>query len=248
MSSVASTTLKGLIGTHYFDTATHSCSLKIRPRTLRNVAKIDTSTRVLGKEYPYPIAIAPSAMHQLAHSDGELATSRAAASQGTTMTLSTFSNASLEDVIQAGKTLKRAHGIPAPDYWFQLYCFQIRQTSESMIRRAEAAGYNAVVLTVDTPYLGKRYNEIRNKFALPPHIRLGNFMDQGDVKTFGEKITLEQETRKNEAEHHQLKKQIGGPVSDELKNDNDASISWEETIPWLRSVTKMKIIVKVLHP
>jgi len=223
---------------------------------LRNVAHIDTSTRVLGKDYPYPIAIAPSAMQQLAHPDGELGTSRAAASQGTTMTLSTFSTTSLEDVIKAGSEIPRSSGIPLPEYWLQLYCFQNRKTSESLLRRAEAAGYKAVVLTVDTPYLGKRYNELRNKFMLPSHIKLGNFTDDS-VKTFGEKITIEMEPEKQEKDRQAPKSKIGGPIPGPLKNENgkltidssdpvDASISWEETIPWLRSVTSMKIIVKVI--
>lgn len=162
------------------------------------------------------------------------------------MTLSTFSNTSLEDVIEAGRALERAEELPAPDYWLQLYCFQNRQTSEWIVRRAEAAGYKAVVLTVDTPYLGRRYNEIRNKFALPANIRLGNFVEQEDVKPFGEKLTLEQEaSNKGKNQHSFTKSKIGGPIPDPLKNENDASISWEETIPWLRKVTSMKIILKV---
>jgi (S)-2-hydroxy-acid oxidase len=195
--------------------------LKIRPMTLRNVAHIDTSTKVFGKTYPYPIAISPSAMQRLAHPDGELGTSRAAASQGTTMTLSTFSNTSLEDVIKAGREVKRAEGIPAPDYWLQLYCFQNREASERLIQRAEAAGYKAVVLTVDTPYLGKRYNEIRNKFVLPPHIRLGNFVEEEKVKVFGEKVTLERVAEKvSEQGVKPAKSKIGGPIPGPLKNEN----------------------------
>lgn len=193
--------------------------LKIRPRTLRNVAHIDTSTSVLGKKYPYPVSIAPSAMQQLAHPVGELGTSRAAASQGITMTLSTFSTTSLEDVIKAGSEIHREKGIPAPEYWLQLYCFQNRSTSESLLRRAEAAGYKAVVLTVDTPYLGKRYNELRNKFLLPPHIRLGNFAEDKSVKTFGEKITLERE-QEEEIDKQPTKSKIGGPIPGPLKNEN----------------------------
>jgi (S)-2-hydroxy-acid oxidase len=159
-------------------------------------------------------------MQQLAHPVGELGTSRAAASQGVTMTLSTFSNTSLEDVIRAGRETPRSNGIPSPEYWLQLYCFQNRKTSESLLRRAEAAGYKAVVLTVDTPYLGKRYNEIRNKFLLPPHIRLGNFAEDKSVKTFGEKITLEMEQEKPANDNESTKSKIGGPIPGPLKNEN----------------------------
>jgi (S)-2-hydroxy-acid oxidase len=210
---------------------TNDNRLKIRPRTLRNVAHIDTSTTVFGKTYPYPVAISPSAMQRLAHPDGELGTSRAAASQGTTMTLSTFSNTSVEDVIKAGREVKRAKGIPAPDYWLQLYCFENREASAKLIRRAEAAGYKAVVLTVDTPYLGKRYNEIRNKFLLPPHIRLGNFVDDENIKTFGEKITLERAAEKvSEQEVKPTKSEIGGPIPGLLKNENGLTQSIHKLI------------------
>jgi len=184
------------------------------------VAHIDTSTRVLGKDYPYPIAIAPSAMQRLAHPDGELGTSRAVASQGVAMTLSTFSNTSLENVIKTGSEFPRPNGIPSPEYWLQLYCFQNRKTSESLLQRAESAGYKAVVLTVDTPYLGKRYNEIRNKFLLPPHIKLGNFVSDASVKTFGERITLEMDQEKDANAIGKRKSKIGGPIPGPLKNDN----------------------------
>ena len=158
-------------------------------------------------------------MQQLAHPDGELGSARAAASQGVTMTLSTFSNKSMEDVIKVGNAVDRPDRIPAPDYWLQLYCFQNRPTTEVLIQRAQAVGYKALVLTVDTPYLGKRYNEIRNKFALPPNLGLGNF-NKG-VKTFGETVTLEQEsTLKKKVGDIHSKNKIGGPFPDPLKNDN----------------------------
>lgn len=235
----------------------NAARLKIRPRVLRDVSRIDTSTRIFGKDYPYPISISPSAMHQLAHKDGELATSRAAASQGLTMTLSTFSTTSLEDVIKAGKEFEREHGIPPPEYWMQLYCFQNRSTSESLIRRAEAAGYKAVVLTVDTPYLGRRHHELRNKFELPPNVRLGNFAPDSN-KAQAPSTREEDVTKLAENEHKGKKAKIGGAVQVLFGSGNgkswrrcllnilDPSISWEETIPWLKSITSMKIILKVL--
>jgi len=92
------------------------------------------------------------------------------------MALSTFSNVSLENVIKGGEQVKRNEGIPAPNYWLQLYCFSSRKMSAKLIQRAQAAGYKAVVLTVDVPYAGKRYNEIKNKFSPPSHIRPANFI------------------------------------------------------------------------
>jgi len=235
----------------------NAARLKIRPRVLRDVSRIDTSTRIFDKDYPYPISISPSAMHQLAHKDGELATSRAVASQGLTLTLSTFSTTSLENVIKAGKEFKREDDIPHPEYWMQLYCFQNRSTSESLIRRAEAAGYKAVVLTVDTPYLGRRHHELRNKFELPPNVRLGNFAPDSN-KAQLPSIREEDVAKLVENEHKGKKPKIGGTVQVVSGSGNgksllgcllnilDPSISWEETLPWLKSITSMKIILKVL--
>jgi (S)-2-hydroxy-acid oxidase len=234
----------------------NAARLKIRPRVLRDVSRIDTSTRIFDKDYPYPISISPSAMHQLAHKDGELATSRAVASQGLTLTLSTFSTTSLENVIKAGKEFKREDDIPHPEYWMQLYCFQNRTTSESLVRRAEAAGYQAVVLTVDTPYLGRRHHELRNKFELPANVRLGNFAP--DSNKAHAPSTLEDLAKATVDEHKGKKAKIGGAVQVMHGSGTgtsfyrcsfnivDPSISWEETIPWLKSITSMKIILKVL--
>jgi (S)-2-hydroxy-acid oxidase len=182
---------------------------------MRNVEKLDTSTYVFGKRYPYPIAIAPSAMHCLAHVEGELATARATGTQGTTMTLSTFSNTSLERVIEAGQSIQRT-GVPAPEYWLQLYCFQNRGTSELLIRRAEAAGYKAVVLTVDTPYLGTRYHETRNKMAIPSQIKLGNFVSDEAAESLAH-LSIEADSRDGSG---RLKSEIGGPITGPLKHDN----------------------------
>jgi len=191
--------------------------LKIRPRNLRNVAKIDMSTTVLGKRYPYPIAIAPTGNHQLAHPDGELATARATASQGITMGASTFSNASLENVIKAGREVKRAEGIPEPNYWLQLYCFHQTEVGENLIRRAEKAGYKALVLTVDLPYPGKRYNEIRNKFSLPPHVRPRNFNPRKPVSE--NKSTAEDLAMKVKIDGQSDESEIGH-IGTNLKNMN----------------------------
>ncbi|XXH01233.1 hypothetical protein Hte_007587 [Hypoxylon texense] len=131
---------------------------KIRPRILVNVSKIDTSTTIFGTKVSFPLGFAPAAMHKAAHPDGELATSRAAAKAGICMGLSTYSTYSLEDVIAQGK------GNP---YMFQFTLFQNREVALKILERVEAAGYKALVLTVDAPILGRRLNEYRNSFVPP---------------------------------------------------------------------------------
>lgn len=138
--------------------------LKLRPRVLVDVSQVDTSTEVLGLPLRSPIGIAPSAFHGLAHPDAEVATARAAASAGSVMTLSTFSNAPIEEVGKAA----------AGRLWFQLYLCTDRELSRSVIQRAEASGARALVFTVDAPFLGRREANERHRFALPPHLQVPN--------------------------------------------------------------------------
>jgi 4-hydroxymandelate oxidase len=137
-------------------------ALEIRYRVLVDVAKRDTTVRVLGLDLPSPLILAPTALHQMAHPEGERATARAAASTGTLMTLSTISSVTLEDVAAVAPDAPR---------WFQLYHFNERARSESLIARAKGNGYRAIVLTVDAPLLGRRERDLRNPFRLPDGVR-----------------------------------------------------------------------------
>jgi len=140
-------------------------SLLLRPRYLVDVSERDLRTTVLGAPIDFPVLLAPTSFQQLAHPDGELATARAAHRAGTIMTLSTFSTRSLEDVQRA---------TPGPK-WFQLYVHKDRGLTRSLVTRAHLAGYQALVLTVDVPVLGRRERDIRNAFVLPPTLRVANF-------------------------------------------------------------------------
>lgn len=139
---------------------------RLRPRVLTDVSRIDTSTTMLGLPTTMPLAIAPMAAHGLAHPDGELATARAAAAAGVPFTLSTLSTRSIEEVAAA-----------APDgvRWFQLYTQADPSRTRELVERAAAAGYGAIVVTVDLPRLGYRDRDRRSGFDLTgPH---GNFID-----------------------------------------------------------------------
>lgn len=138
--------------------------IRLRPRMLVDVSSIDTSTDVLGLPLDFPVGVAPSAFHGLAHPDAERATARAAASVGSVMTLSTFSNTPIADVGAAA----------GGRFWFQLYLLADRELSRQIIAQAEAAGARALVFTVDAPYLGRREANERRRFALPPHLSAPN--------------------------------------------------------------------------
>ncbi|PYH96499.1 FMN-dependent dehydrogenase [Aspergillus ellipticus CBS 707.79] len=143
---------------------------RIRPRILINVDNLDTSTEILGTKVSLPFGFSPSASHKLAHPDGELATSRAAAKHGICMTLSSYSNASLEDVASQGC------GNP---YAMQMCVLKDRSLTLQLLERAEKSGYKALFLSVDVPVLGKRLNEYRNDYRLPEDIEYPNILSSG---------------------------------------------------------------------
>ncbi|KAJ4241532.1 hypothetical protein NW757_012231 [Fusarium falciforme] len=186
---------------------------KIRPRILSNVDNIDISGDIFGCKTALPLGFAPSAMHRLAHPEGELATSRAAATYGLCMCLSSYSTESLENVA--------AQGVGNP-YVMQVCMLRDQQTMVQILERAEAAGYKAIFLSVDTPCLGRRLNEYRNNFTLPDGLEWPNLLSNG---------------------RDELGSLEDNPEAPS-KHDYDPSIDWNSTIPWLRKHTKMEIWIK----
>ncbi|KAH7024344.1 S-2-hydroxy-acid oxidase [Microdochium trichocladiopsis] len=190
---------------------------KIRPRILTDVSVIDTTTTILGSKTSVPFGFAPSAMHCLAHPDGERATSRAAAKKRVPMALSTYSTVSLEDVRMEGS----AGDNP---YAFQLSIVKDRSTTLSWIKRAETAGYRALFITVDAPVLGRRLNEKSGKkFELPEHLSLPNLAPPPSADG----------TPTKARSYH--------------TNGRDASVSWRSAIPWVKQNTKLEIWLKGVY-
>lgn len=186
--------------------------IRFRPRILIDVTKVDLSTNVLGFNISMPIMVAPTAMQRMAHPDGELATARATAKAGTIMTLSSWSTSSVEEVASVGPGIR----------FFQLYVYKDRNVVAQLVRRAERAGFNAIALTVDTPRLGRRESDIKNRFALPKHLTLANFegLDLGQM---------------DKTQDSGLASYVAGQI--------DRSLSWKD-VKWLQSITELPILVK----
>jgi isopentenyl diphosphate isomerase/L-lactate dehydrogenase-like FMN-dependent dehydrogenase len=138
---------------------------RFRPRVLTDLQAVDVSGAFLGRPSALPVAVAPMALHGLADPDGELATARAAASAGVPFCLSTSSSRTIEEVAAAA---------PDADRWFQLYLVHDLEYSRGLVERAAAAGYRALVLTVDLPVLGYRERDRQTGFVMPP---MGNLVD-----------------------------------------------------------------------
>jgi (S)-2-hydroxy-acid oxidase len=206
--------------------------LLIRPRVMINVQEIDTSTTIFGKRYPFPVAFAPSAMQKLCHAQGETGAAQAAASLRLCMTLSSQSTTSLEDVAKACD-ISNPNG---PDFWFQLYLASDPEYSLKLIKRAEAAGYKALVLTVDTPILGNRLNERKTPLVLPQGMHLENYARNKNAvgKPTTERLFLNASTAK---EANEITKHSGPSM-------HSQKLTWHHTIPWLRKATSMKLILK----
>jgi 4-hydroxymandelate oxidase len=131
--------------------------LKLRPRVLQDVARVDTRVSLLGRELSFPILLAPTAYHRALHPEGELATAKGAGSAGATWVVSTATTTTLEEIGRAAT---------AP-LWFQLYVQPDRGVTQELVQRAEGNGCQALCLTVDTPVQGARDRQTRARFALP---------------------------------------------------------------------------------
>ncbi|MBK9036718.1 MAG: alpha-hydroxy-acid oxidizing protein [Myxococcales bacterium] len=187
--------------------------LVLHYRVLVDVAQRRLATTVLGQPVELPVLVAPTAFHRLAHADGELATARGAGAAGTVMILSTLSNTPVEDVVAAA----------AGPVWFQLYVYRDRGRTEALVRRVEAAGCQALVLTVDAPLLGQRVRDVRNRFSLPAGLDLANV--DGDVVA----------ARTGEIAESGLAAYFAALL--------DPSLSWRD-VAWLRGVTRLPIVIK----
>jgi isopentenyl diphosphate isomerase/L-lactate dehydrogenase-like FMN-dependent dehydrogenase len=187
---------------------------KLRPRVLVDVSRLDLGTTVLGIPVAAPVLIAPLAFQKMAHPHGEAGTARAAAAAGTLMIVSTLSTTRLEEVAAAA---------PGAPRWFQLYVYKERAVAAELARRAGDAGYRALVLTVDTPRLGRRERDLRNGFTLPHGLSMANFegaLAEGPDATPGASG-------------------FGTYAAANL----DTALTWN-AIAWLRSMSSLPVVVK----
>ena len=195
--------------------------LTLQPRVLQALAGGHTQIQLLGRTLAHPILLAPIAFQKMAHPDGELASAVAAAALGAGMVLSTQSSTPLEAVAAAmlGDSGRGA-------LWFQLYLQHDRGFTRQLVQRAEAAGYEALVLTVDAPTSGTRDRERRAGFRLPPGISAVNLAG------------------------------LAPPPRAELRPGQSALFddllrhapTWDD-VAWLQSITRLPVLLKgVLHP
>ncbi|KAK1302817.1 Peroxisomal (S)-2-hydroxy-acid oxidase GLO4 [Acorus calamus] len=183
--------------------------ITFRPRILIDVSNINMETTILGYKISAPVMVAPTGFHMYAHPEGEVATARAAAACNTIMVLSFGSSCTIEEVASSCEAVR----------FYQLYVYKQRYVSAQLLARAESNGFKAVVLTADTPKLGRREADIRNKLTIPQSKNLEGLLSvEADSKGGSD---------------------FGAFASQTL----DPSLNWKD-IAWLKSMTKLPILLK----
>jgi 4-hydroxymandelate oxidase len=185
---------------------------------LVDVSTIVPATTVLGTPLAFPVILAPTALNRLGHPEGELAAARAAHAAGTAMAVSTTASSTLEEVRSASDG----------PLWFQLYVYRDRDVTHDLVRRAEVAGYSALVLTVDMPRMGRRERDLRNQFTLPAGVSIRNLerSGRGDLARWP----------------------VGSSFMQYVHDLLDPSLTWA-SIEWLRGITSLPILIKgILAP
>jgi lactate 2-monooxygenase len=191
---------------------------RIRPRMLTGNAERDLSVEVLGLRSPAPFLLAPIGVLSIVHPEAESAVARASAATGVPMLLSSAASTPLEDVAALG-----------PPRWFQLYWFSDREVTESLVRRAEAAGYGAIVVTLDTLTLGWRDRDLRNAYL--PFLR-----GEGLAQFFSDPV---------------FRARLETAPEDDVQTASirgllmfpNLALTWGD-LAWLRSVTSLPVLVK----
>ena len=208
--------------------------IQFRPRILRDVSAIDTSTTLLGRRIPMPLIMAPTGFGRIAHSQGELAVARAAARAGLPYGLSTLSTRSIEEVAAVSDGPK----------WFQVYTWKDRGLVKELVERAAAAGFEALELTVDTAVLGRRERDVRRGYTLPPKIGLSTLID-GAIHPAWTLDFLRNEpiTFSNVVGRHDDDGTSAVSLAEHVNSQFDAALSWGD-VEWLASIWDGPIILK----
>ncbi len=188
--------------------------IPIVPRSMVDVSRVDLGLTLLGDALTTPVGVAPMAYHRLVHPIGEPETARGAGAAGALCVVSIFASARLEEIAAAA----------TGPLWFQLYWLRRRDVVRDLAARARAAGYRAIVITVDTPRLGQRLRDRRNGFALPPGVRALNLAPAVMASA------------------HQVRPGESA-LAGHAEETFDASVTWAD-LAWLHAAAGLPVLVK----
>lgn len=183
------------------------------PRVLVDVSKCDPTTRLLGAPLASPLGVAPVAYCRLAHPEGEVAVAEAVGADAL-MVVSMFASRTLEDIARAATGPR----------WLQIYLMRQREAVLDLVRRAADAGFQAVVLTVDTPQVGRRLRDMRNGFVVPPDVRAVNL-----------DATLMASSHKSRSGESAIERHS--------REQFDPTLTWSD-VDWLRERSPLPLVLK----
>jgi L-lactate dehydrogenase (cytochrome) len=202
--------------------------VEFSPSVLRDVSAVDTSREILGQRSALPFAFAPTGFTRMMGSEGEPAVAAVAEQVGIPYTLSTMGTTTIEDVAAAA---------PGARKWFQLYLWRDRSFAKDLVQRAEAAGYDTLMLTVDTPVGGNRRRDVHNGLTVPPALTLRTFVDGAlhprwwfDLLTTSPLSFASLESTE-------------GTVADLINRVFDPALTMDDVV-WLRSAWPGKLVIK----
>lgn len=202
--------------------------VEFRPTVLRDVSGVDTSTTVLGRPAALPMVFAPTGFTRMMHTEGEPAVGRVAARTGIPYALSTMGTTSIE---------RLAAEVPEARLWFQLYLWRDRAAGRDFLERAAGAGYEALVLTVDTPVAGPRLRDVRNGLTIPPSLTLRTFLDGATRPAWWFDLLT------TEPLEFASMSRFEGTVADLIARMFDPAATVAD-VEWLRSVWNGPLVVK----
>ena len=202
--------------------------IEFRPNVLRGVDDVDTSTEILGVRSALPFAFAPTGFTRLMNHEGEAAVARVAERNGIPFSLSTMGTTSIEDVAAAA---------PAARKWFQLYVWRDHAAGTDLMQRAHEAGFDTLMLTVDTPVGGARMRDVRNGLTVPPTLTLRTVLDGALYPAWWfNLLTTEPLTFASLSSW-------GGTVAELINSMFDPTLSFDD-LDWVRDTWPGKLVIK----
>ncbi|MGY6651076.1 alpha-hydroxy acid oxidase [Amycolatopsis sp. TRM77291] len=203
-------------------------SVEFHPNVLRGVSDVDTGKEILGKRSELPFAFAPTGFTRMMNHEGESAVARVAQRNGIPMGLSTMATTSIEDLAAAAPDARK---------WFQLYVWRDHKAGEDLMNRAWAAGFDTLMLTVDTPVAGARLRDVRNGLTIPPALTLKTFVDGAMHPAWWfNLLTTEPLTFASLS-------QFDGTVAELLNQLFDPTLNFDD-LDWVRQTWPGKLVVK----
>jgi len=202
--------------------------VEFQPRVLRDVRTVDTSTTILGERASYPLVFAPTGFTRMMHSAGEPAVARVAQRMGIPYGLSTLGTTSIEELAAA---------VPGARRWFQLYLMTDRAYGVELVDRARDAGYDTIILTVDTPVAGRRHRDVRNGLTIPPQLTPKTLADMAMHPRWWLNLLT------SEPLSFATLTSTEGTVADLISRVFDPSVTVDD-LDWLRSVWPGRLVVK----